>query len=61
MNAPNELPDLSALWMPFTANRAFKTKPRLLAGASGNREEQIEVERRGARRSDPACAGRPAS
>ncbi|MCL4772862.1 MAG: aspartate aminotransferase family protein [Burkholderiaceae bacterium] len=35
MNAPNELPDLSALWMPFTANRAFKTKPRLLAGASG--------------------------
>ena len=35
MSAPGELPDLSSLWMPFTANRAFKTKPRLLARASG--------------------------
>jgi beta-alanine--pyruvate transaminase len=25
--------DLSAFWMPFTANRAFKKKPRMLAGA----------------------------
>ncbi len=33
--APAGLPDLSTLWMPFTANRAFKTRPRLLAGASG--------------------------
>ncbi|MGJ4930696.1 aspartate aminotransferase family protein [Bradyrhizobium sp. HKCCYLS2038] len=27
--------DLAALWMPFTANRAFKKNPRLLAGAEG--------------------------
>jgi beta-alanine--pyruvate transaminase len=27
--------DLEALWMPFTANRQFKAKPRLLAKASG--------------------------
>src|SRR5262249_58318548 len=25
--------DLSAFWMPFTANRAFKKAPRMLAGA----------------------------
>src|SRR5450631_3297205 len=25
--------DLAAFWMPFTANRAFKRAPRLLAGA----------------------------
>jgi beta-alanine--pyruvate transaminase len=25
--------DLSAFWMPFTANRAFKKRPRMLAGA----------------------------
>src|SRR5262249_14661995 len=30
----NEL-DLSAYWMPFTANRQFKAKPRLLTGAEG--------------------------
>src|SRR4029079_1440491 len=29
-NVPN---DLAAHWMPFTANRAFKKAPRLLAGA----------------------------
>ena len=29
------LNDLSAYWMPFTANRQFKAAPRLLAGASG--------------------------
>lgn len=28
-------PDLSHLWMPFTANREFKQKPRLLAAAQG--------------------------
>ena len=28
-----ERPDLAALWMPFTANRAFKRAPRLLASA----------------------------
>ena len=27
--------DLSAFWMPFTANRAFKVNPRMLASASG--------------------------
>ena len=32
--ARNEL-DLSAWWMPFTANRQFKTAPRLFASASG--------------------------
>ena len=29
------LPDLSAFWMPFTANRQFKSAPRLLVGAKG--------------------------
>ena len=28
-------PDLSAFWMPFTANRQFKAEPRLFAGAAG--------------------------
>ena len=26
---------LSAFWMPFTANRAFKSQPRQLVSASG--------------------------
>ena len=30
----NEL-DLNAYWMPFTANRAFKSEPRLIESASG--------------------------
>ncbi|QDY68511.1 aspartate aminotransferase family protein [Qingshengfaniella alkalisoli] len=30
--APN---DLSAFWMPFTANRQFKSKPRMLVAAEG--------------------------
>jgi len=34
LDARNEL-DLSAWWMPFTANRQFKTAPRLFASASG--------------------------
>jgi beta-alanine--pyruvate transaminase len=29
------LPDLDALWMPFTANRQFKREPRLLVAAEG--------------------------
>ncbi|TDV34687.1 beta-alanine--pyruvate transaminase [Paraburkholderia caballeronis] len=29
------LPDLSAFWMPFTANRQFKSAPRLLVSAKG--------------------------
>ena len=32
---PDEANSLEALWMPFTANRAFKHAPRLLAEASG--------------------------
>lgn len=28
-------PDLSAFWMPFTANRQFKDSPRLLVSAKG--------------------------
>jgi len=28
-------PELEALWLPFTANRQFKARPRLLAKASG--------------------------
>ncbi len=31
-SAPN---DLSAFWMPFTANRQFKAKPRMFVAASG--------------------------
>ncbi len=31
-SAPN---DLAAFWMPFTANKAFKSEPRLFASASG--------------------------
>src|ERR1043165_5565623 len=29
------VPNLGAYWMPFTANRQFKDKPRMLARASG--------------------------
>ncbi|OZI66599.1 aspartate aminotransferase family protein [Bordetella genomosp. 11] len=35
MNAPTTSPDLSHLWMPFTANRQFKANPRMLVGAKG--------------------------
>ena len=31
---PNEI-DLSAYWMPFTANRQFKANPRILVAAAG--------------------------
>jgi beta-alanine--pyruvate transaminase len=34
-NASLTRSDLEALWLPFTANRQFKSKPRLLAKASG--------------------------
>jgi beta-alanine--pyruvate transaminase len=33
--AATRLPDLDALWMPFTANRQFKKDPRLLVAAQG--------------------------
>lgn len=29
--------DLAAFWMPFTANRAFKSDPLMISGARGNR------------------------
>src|SRR3954468_12714742 len=32
-NAPH--PELSAYWMPFTANRDFKAAPRMLVSAAG--------------------------
>src|SRR3984957_19101786 len=35
LDAPRSDLDLSAWWMPFTANRQFKAAPRLLASASG--------------------------
>jgi beta-alanine--pyruvate transaminase len=37
MNAITEIPQehLDGFWMPFTANRHFKSRPRLLASASG--------------------------
>lgn len=35
MNSQANRPDLSNLWMPFTANRQFKSSPRLLAKAKG--------------------------
>ncbi len=31
-----KLPDLSHYWVPFTANRQFKTMPRLIKAAKGN-------------------------
>lgn len=33
MQSTAPLPDLDALWMPFTANRQFKSAPRLFVGA----------------------------
>ena len=35
MTTPTSPADLSAFWMPFTANRDFKEAPRLLASAAG--------------------------
>src|ERR1700761_3215363 len=35
MNARPVIDDLSSFWMPFTANRQFKTAPRLLESAKG--------------------------
>ncbi len=35
MTSHAPLPDLSNLWMPFTANRQFKQQPRLLTRAKG--------------------------
>jgi beta-alanine--pyruvate transaminase len=35
MTSQANIPDMSNLWMPFTANRQFKEQPRLLAKAKG--------------------------
>ena len=35
VSAPLSRSELEAFWLPFTANRQFKAKPRLLAKASG--------------------------
>jgi beta-alanine--pyruvate transaminase len=35
MSSQATLPDLSHMWMPFTANRQFKEQPRMLAKAKG--------------------------
>lgn len=35
MSTQSNTPDLSNLWMPFTANRQFKEHPRLLTAAKG--------------------------
>jgi beta-alanine--pyruvate transaminase len=40
-SVPAEL-SLEELWMPFTANRAFKLAPRLLASASGMHYRDVE-------------------
>src|SRR4030088_3616918 len=34
-SVPLSRSELEAFWLPFTANRQFKAKPRLLAKASG--------------------------
>ncbi|MEO9122653.1 MAG: aspartate aminotransferase family protein, partial [Burkholderiaceae bacterium] len=35
MDSPTPAPNLSNLWMPFTANRQFKLHPRMLTRAKG--------------------------
>src|SRR5215203_1551081 len=37
--------DLAAYWMPFTANRAFKAAPRLLARAKDMHYETVDGRR----------------
>ncbi|MET0290476.1 MAG: aspartate aminotransferase family protein [Pseudoxanthomonas sp.] len=44
--------NLDAFWLPFTANKAFKAKPRLLASASGMYYTDVE-----GRQILDACAG----
>lgn len=38
----DQRPDLQAHWMPFTANRRFKTAPRLMASAAGMYYKDID-------------------
>src|SRR5450830_471562 len=35
MNKPLSASELSAYWMPYTANRDFKAQPRMLVSAEG--------------------------
>ncbi|MFA5521438.1 MAG: aspartate aminotransferase family protein [Castellaniella sp.] len=42
MSSQANRPDLSNLWMPFTANRQFKSHPRLLAKAKGMYYTSVE-------------------
>lgn len=42
MTTQADRPDLSNLWMPFTANRQFKSQPRLLAKAKGMYYTSVE-------------------
>ncbi len=39
------LKNLDAYWMPFTANRDFKKKPRVIKGASGHYYTWLEAVR----------------
>jgi len=43
--ASSPVSDLEAYWMPFTANRQYKSKPRLLSRASGMYYETPEGRR----------------
>lgn len=45
MKPPKIATDLDAYWMPFTANREFKKKPRIIARASGVYFEDAEGRR----------------
>ena len=36
MSARLSTNDLEAYWMPFTANRDFRKKPRIITGAAGH-------------------------
>ena len=44
-NAVGSELSLEELWMPFTANRAFKRAPRLLASASGMHYTSVDGRR----------------
>src|SRR5688572_33128087 len=41
-NPADTAPSLDAYWMPFTANRQFKDKPRMLARAAGMYYESVD-------------------
>ncbi len=45
MLKPQQLIDLDAYWMPFTANRQFKSRPRIVTKASGAYYEDAQGRR----------------